>query len=251
MKKLLFYFLCFILFLSLYSVAYGVDNIIDTDGDGVSDHDEMYVYHTDANYYDTDGDGYNDKKEIVNGYSPRHANGRKLADVDSDNDGLNDKWELAIKTDLFNGDTDADSYPDGMEVKTSFNPLKNSGAKSTKLIKVDLKTQNLTYLFDGQILESFPISSGVSVLPTPTGNFTILAKVPAKNYGGTGYNYYYPDTKWNMHFTNLNGYRYYIHGAYWHNNFGQPMSHGCVNVAYENMERLYNWTSVGTEVRVN
>lgn len=232
-------------------MAYGVDNIIDSDGDGLSDNDELYIYHTNQNYYDTDGDGYDDKKEILSGYSPRHANARKLEDVDSDNDGLNDKWELAITSDLFNGDTDSDSYSDGLEVKTGFNPLKNSGTKSQKLIKVDLKTQNLTYLFDNKILDSFAISSGVSVLPTPQGNFTILDKVPAKNYGGTGYNYYYPDTKWNMHFTNRNGYRYYIHGAYWHNNFGQPMSHGCVNVAYENMERLYNWTSLGTEVQIN
>ncbi|MFH0951427.1 MAG: L,D-transpeptidase, partial [bacterium] len=45
-------------------------------------------------------------------------------------------------------------------------------------------------------------------------------------------------------------YRYYIHGAYWHNNFGQPMSHGCVNVAYDNMEDLYWYAQIGTKVIV-
>jgi lipoprotein-anchoring transpeptidase ErfK/SrfK len=53
-----------------------------------------------------------------------------------------------------------------------------------------------------------------------------------------------------MHFT-TRYYRYWIHGAYWHDNFGQPMSHGCVNVDYENMEPLYDWSQVGTKVIIN
>jgi hypothetical protein len=32
-----------------------------------------------------------------------------------------------------------------------------------------------------------------------------------------------------------------LHGAYWHNNFGHPMSHGCINISNENAEHLYNW----------
>ncbi|MDP3985970.1 MAG: L,D-transpeptidase, partial [Candidatus Veblenbacteria bacterium] len=47
------------------------------------------------------------------------------------------------------------------------------------------------------------------------------------------------------------GYSYYIHGAWWHNNFGKPQSHGCVNVAYEHMERLYTWAQVGTKVIIS
>lgn len=249
MKKVLFYSICLILFLSFYSIAYGIDNFIDSDSDGLSDSDEIYIYHTNSDYYDTDGDGYDDKTEIKNYYSPNHANGRKLLDVDSDNDGLNDKWEITIGTDLLNYDTDGDGYKDGEEVANGYDPLK-ALRKSSKIIKVNIKLQNLSYYFDDKLLESFPISGGISRLPTPKGHFTILDKVPAKNYGGTGYNFYYPNTKWNMHFTNKNGWRYYIHGAYWHDNFGNPMSHGCVNVSYANMERLYNWTNIGTAVEI-
>jgi lipoprotein-anchoring transpeptidase ErfK/SrfK len=43
----------------------------------------------------------------------------------------------------------------------------------------------------------------------------------------------------------------YIHGAYWHNKFGQPVSGGCVNVPYSVMEELYNWTDVGTKVTID
>lgn len=247
MKRLLFYSLCLILFLSFYSLVYGIDNNLDSDNDGISDYDEIYIYNTNPDYYDSDADGYNDKLEITTGFSPRHANNRKMIDVDSDNDGLNDKWELIIGTDLLNSDTDGDGYSDGTEVNDGYNPLKNNGSKVKKLIKVDLKTQNLSYYFDDKLLESFPISSGIAQLPTPKGNFKILDKVPSKNYRGVGY--YYPDTKWNLHFTTGN-YRYYIHGAYWHNNFGHPMSHGCVNVSYANMEKLYNWANVGTDVEI-
>jgi len=77
----------------------------------------------------------------------------------------------------------------------------------------------------------------------------ILDKVPSKNYGGTGYNFHYPNTKWNLHFTTTK-YRYYIHGAYWHDNFGHPMSHGCVNVSYENMEQLYEWADLETKLQI-
>ena len=42
-----------------------------------------------------------------------------------------------------------------------------------------------------------------------------------------------------------------IFWAYWHNKFGQPMSHGCVNVGYDNMEGLYNWADAGTKVTIN
>ncbi len=248
MKKVIFYSFCFILFLSFYSIAYGIDNNLDSDGDGLIDNVERTVYHTNPDYYDTDGDGYNDKTEIDNGYTPLFANHRKMIDVDSDSDGLNDKWEITIGTDLLIADTDDDGFTDNIEVINGYNPLKEAGIKAPKIIKVNIAKQNLSYYFNGRLIESFPISGGISKLPTPFGTYTILDKDPSKNY--SGYNYYYPNTKWNMHFTNRNGYRYYIHGAYWHDNFGFPMSHGCVNVAYSNMERLYNWTNVGTKVEI-
>jgi hypothetical protein len=35
---------------------------------------------------------------------------------------------------------------------------------------------------------------------------------------------------------------YALHGAYWHDRFGQPKSHGCVNLAPEDARRLFHWT---------
>jgi hypothetical protein len=250
MKKILFFSCLTILFLSIYSFAHGNGDSLDTDQDGISDYDEVTIYHTNPNYYDTDGDGWDDGAEIEYLYSPLHANGRKMVDVDSDGDGLNDKWELAIGTDILTADTDGDGYSDNEELIHNYNPRVAGGARANKFIKVDITEQNLAYYFDGKLLDSFPISGGVASMPTPLGEFTILNKVPSKDYGGSGYNFYYPGTKWNMHFT-TDYWRYYIHGAYWHENFGNPMSHGCVNVSYEHMERLYEFTDIGTKVLIH
>ncbi|MEI6378470.1 MAG: L,D-transpeptidase family protein [Candidatus Falkowbacteria bacterium] len=174
----------------------------------------------------------------------------KFLTIDSDRDGLNDAWEKILGTDPLNPDTDGDSYADGVEVAQGFDPLNPQPVQLEKLIKVNIKTQTLVYYFGGKKLEEFLISSGVAGMATPKGEFKILDKVPSKNYGGKGYNFYFPNTKWNLHFY-TGKLRFYIHGAYWHNNFGHPMSHGCVNVSYANMERLYNWAQVGTKVIIN
>lgn len=217
----------------------------DFDQDGLSDVDEKNKYFTDYQNPDTDDDGYNDGEEIANDYSPRFA-GKRLIEVDSDKDYLNDKWELILGTGLMDPDTDGDKYLDGTEVAAGFDPLNISPDKKIdKLIKVDLSQQRLWYYFGDKLFDTFLISGGLPGLPTPRGEFSVLAKVPVKDYGGPGY--WLPNTKWNLHFTTTM-YRYYIHGAYWHDNFGRPMSHGCVNVSYKDMENLYWFAQLGTKI---
>ena len=244
MKKILFLSLFFMLLFPFFCFAQ--NNVLDSDGDGLSDQDELTVYFTDPNNADTDADGFKDGDEIKDGNSPRFAN-KRLIEVDSDKDYLNDKWELVLGTGLMNPDSDGDKYLDGTEVAAGYDPLNPQKVKLEKLIKVDIAKQKLEYFFGGKMFDSFLISGGVAGMPTPKGEFKILDKVPVKDYGGAGFNFYLPNTKWNLHFT-TGKYRYYIHGAYWHNNFGHPMSHGCVNVAYKDMEYLYWWAQVGTKV---
>ncbi len=117
---------------------------------------------------------------------------------------------------------------------------------SNKRIVVSLAEQDLKY-FDGtQMVGEFKISSGLKGTPTPRGEYTVLKKRPVVDYRGATYNF--PHTKWNLQFKQGKTLSYYIHGAYWHNNFGQPMSHGCINVSYANMEPLYAWADVGTQI---
>lgn len=246
MKWFLNLIFAFIATFALVGVVHAAD--VDTDGDGLSDNAETTIYATDPAVADTDGDGFSDGAEIANGYSPRSGEKTRLTDIDSDKDNLPDAWELALGTNLMNPDTDGDGFLDGTEVRAGYDPSSTDKKRLEKRISVDLSSQKLAYSVGGVVLESFPISSGLKRTPTPPGEFNILAKVPLKNYGGAGFSY--PNTKWNLQFTTVKGLRYYIHGAYWHNDFGTPKSHGCVNVSYQNMERLYDWAQVGTKVEI-
>ncbi len=171
-----------------------------------------------------------------------------LKKMDTDNDGLSDYEENYIyHTDPVKADNDSDGFVDGEEVKFGFDPNKRGGDRLEKSIVVALADQSLSYKLGDYIIDTFKISSGVRNT-TPTGEFEVIKKKPVVDYIGPGYSY--PKTRWNLMFkTGARG-NFYIHGAYWHNKFGQPMSHGCVNVSYDNMEGLYNWADTGTKVTI-
>lgn len=170
----------------------------------------------------------------------------RAADLDTDKDGLSDALEASVGTDKNNPDSDADGYKDGQEVHTGHNPLSPDKEKiSKRRVEVDLTKQQLYYFYNDIKIGSIPVSTGLISMPTPKGKFTIMRKVPVVHYVGPGYNL--PNTKWNLEFKR----HYYLHGAYWHNQFGKkPMSHGCVNIAYKNAEKLYNFLEAGDEVVV-
>lgn len=91
----------------------------DSDGDGLSDYDEVMTHKTNPNLADTDGDGLNDYDEVMK-YKTNPVK------ADTDGDGLNDGDEvLKYKTDPLKADTDSDGLNDGDEVlKHKTDPLK-------------------------------------------------------------------------------------------------------------------------------
>ncbi|HSW97305.1 MAG TPA: L,D-transpeptidase [Candidatus Saccharimonadales bacterium] len=107
-----------------------------------------------------------------------------------------------------------------------------------KHIYVDLSTQTL-YAYEGttQIMKTL-IASG-KWGKTPIGNFNIWEKLRSTRMaGGEGYDAYdLPNVPFVMYFYNDFG----LHGAYWHDNYGHPMSHGCVNMRPIDAEALFNW----------
>lgn len=124
---------------------------------------------------------------------------------------------------------------------------------SPKKIEVDLTNQKL-YAYEGSTkVYDFLISSG-KWYPTPTGTFHIWGKFKyIKMSGGnplTRTYYYLPNVPYVMFFGNdtvAASRGFSLHGTYWHDNFGHPMSHGCINMKTEEAEMLYYWSlpSVG------
>jgi len=112
-------------------------------------------------------------------------------------------------------------------------------------IDVDLTNQR-TYAFEGStLIRTFIVSTGTQYHPTVTGQYHIYIKYRYIDMAGPGY--YLPDVPYTMYF--YKGYS--LHGTYWHDNFGQPMSHGCVNMTIPDSEWLFYWASVGTLVNIH
>ncbi len=90
----------------------------DSDLDRLSDYEEVDVFRTATMARDTDGDGLHDFEEIY-----RHGTNPRAADTDSD--GLSDKEELDIGTDPAHPDTDLDGVSDADEMRIyKTNPLR-------------------------------------------------------------------------------------------------------------------------------
>ncbi|NEO29652.1 MAG: L,D-transpeptidase [Symploca sp. SIO3C6] len=121
-----------------------------------------------------------------------------------------------------------------------------SQAKHTKRwIEIDLSQQRLV-AWDGKTAYYvFTISTGKSSTPTPTGSYSIQSKYRSTRMRGRGYDI--PNVPYAMYY--YGGYA--LHGANWHNNFGTPVSHGCINLRVRHARLLYNWASVGTTVVVH
>ncbi|MBE2266901.1 MAG: LysM peptidoglycan-binding domain-containing protein [Anaerolinea sp.] len=109
---------------------------------------------------------------------------------------------------------------------------------------VDLSDQRAYAYENGILVRNVIVSTGLPNTPTVRGDFTIQRKYAAQTMTGPGY--YLPDVPYVAYF--YAGYA--LHGTYWHNNFGQPMSHGCVNLPTPEAEWFYNFVDIGTPIHV-
>ncbi len=121
----------------------------------------------------------------------------------------------------------------------------NNKPEVFKAIEIDLKKQRLYAFENGLLVATYLVSTGTKAMPTRPGNYSVLRKVAIKEYIGA--NYDYKNTHWNTLFS-LRG--EYMHEAYWHNNFGKEMSHGCVNMRIGDAKFIYDWSYLGTPVTV-
>ncbi len=134
---------------------------------------------------------------------------------------------------------------------------------SDRKLFVYLDAQRVDAVENGQIVRSFKVSTGKAKTPTVTGNFYIYDRYPHKTMRsdvGRGQKGWYEVE--NVPYTQFFHKDYAFHGAFWHNGFGHPASHGCVNMATkdhnarwpnapEDAGWLYRWAALGVPVTVS
>ena len=130
-------------------------------------------------------------------------------------------------------------------------------------IEVYLDRQRVEIYENGNMIKTMKASTGKPKTPTVTGSFYIYARFPTKTMKSTGLKpgekgyYEVKDVPYAQYFHE----GFAFHGAFWHNNFGHPASHGCVNLATQKKNSrqgvnedagwLYHWASLGVPVTVH
>lgn len=151
-------------------------------------------------------------------------------------------------------DVTVGAFGDSFERQIVTLPLYGDAVRKPELKKyivVSLTEQRLRAFERGRLVKSFLVSTGLEKTATPVGNFSITAKpykVDYVRYLGPGNpgNYNFPQVPYNLRFAP----HFYIHYAHWHNDFGRPKSHGCVNVDLASAKWVYDWAEVGTPITI-
>ncbi len=133
-----------------------------------------------------------------------------------------------------------------------WSPITPEISLEDKRIEVNLGTQILSAYENEQLVFKTTISSGITTArrnpkdlstQTPTGEFRIITKYLSKHMGNgnlfaTPDDYELPGVPWTTFFHQAG---YAFHGTYWHDNFGTPMSRGCVNMRIDEARWLFRW----------
>lgn len=130
-------------------------------------------------------------------------------------------------------------------------PTENIAASGGRWIFADISKFRI-YAYEGaNLAQSFPMSSGKSSTPTPTGSYKVISKVRVKTMTSGGNKnskdyYSVPNIEWVAYFKSGG---YAMHGVYWHNKFGiENTSHGCMGMSNSDAQWVYNFVDIGTPV---
>ncbi|WP_366934519.1 L,D-transpeptidase family protein [Corallococcus exiguus] len=108
-------------------------------------------------------------------------------------------------------------------------------------LDVDLEAQTLIAYEGDRPVYATLISSGKPGTDTPEGLFRIWVKFAEADMTGSmgKASYRVATVPWTMFFEG----DFALHTAYWHDRFGEPVSHGCINLAPKDARALYGWTT--------
>lgn len=121
-----------------------------------------------------------------------------------------------------------------------------------RLLEVDLSDQRLYLKENGNVVDSWPISSGIAASPTYQGHFRINSHITSQTMTSTDpdnpyWNYEVENVQWVMYFNGNQAF----HGVYWHNDFGNARSHGCVGMPNSRAKQIYDWAPSGVDVWIH
>ncbi len=132
--------------------------------------------------------------------------------------------------------------PDG-----ELSPCSSDVPNAQKKIQVRLDEQLVLGYENGQPVFATRASTGAmfssGTYTTPAGSFMTYHKRPTRHMANgdiTASGFDLPGVPWVMYFTEAG---LSLHGTYWHNDFGHPKSHGCINLSVEAAKWLYRWTA--------
>ncbi|HEU4808815.1 MAG TPA: L,D-transpeptidase, partial [Homoserinimonas sp.] len=160
-------------------------------------------------------------------------------------------------------DTNLPAYAESLFI-TNYNPygVDTTSLPGRKYIVVDISDQTLTAYQGDQIVLQTLVSTGLAPNDTEIGAFHVRIKyekqdmqgftsstgeVVSVGSEGQGEQYLVKDVP-NVLYINYDAEA--LHGAYWHNNFGNRMSHGCINLPVEVSSFIFEWAPLGTAVTV-
>lgn len=108
-------------------------------------------------------------------------------------------------------------------------------------VYINLWTNTLSFIKNGEIVKSYPIAPGTSETPTPVGDFHVIYK--GSNWGtGFGSRWLGLDVPFG---------HYGIHGTNKPYLIGRRVSHGCVRMRNADIEELYSLVDINTPVRID
>ncbi len=107
-------------------------------------------------------------------------------------------------------------------------------------VGVNLKEQTAVAYEGDQPVYAALVATGLPGTPTVQGIFRTWWRVPWRKMSGgrPGMYYYLEEVPWTCYF--YKGYA--LHGAYWHDAFGRPRSHGCVNLSLYDSWWIFQWS---------
>jgi lipoprotein-anchoring transpeptidase ErfK/SrfK len=132
-------------------------------------------------------------------------------------------------------------------------PISPDVPAADKHIEISIDRQTLTAYEDEEVVLKTKVATGLDQqgkpsngIPTntPKGSFRVGRKMPSRHMGNGDLvsnitNYELPGVPWVSYFVATG---VALHGAYWHNNYGRQMSHGCVNMSPDDAKWIYRWT---------